>query len=363
MKNMTKGQDGFTFLRIFLSAILLAGTCAASAQTNPPTNITVSNAVQQASVHRLGVNLGDETYFDSGQIMKNLIFNNPGFEGLRYRMVYKCSKITSDTCQDDNQYAAMATNYWVAGTYRVLSGTEAGTEGTIKASVASSNCSGCGQTIQFDKTIALAKGDYIAVTQYTPGGGDAGWGESTTGGAVISTELNDLSPNTPGKQAMLLSASGTGQSAVMTQGFDTWSNLSFIQLNGNFEVTFRAKGVGGNNQMNVSARRLQSGQNSWLSQTLTLTNAWQDYTLTFTANETGSGVGPVQLNFTATGSNVELDDVSLNQTNSDPSNTTVFRDEVVNTLKELNPGTLRMMAAGAALGSDIPNQLQTPYAR
>jgi hypothetical protein len=361
MKTMTKGQAGISTLRIFLSAILLAGTCAASAQT--PTDIGISSSVQQASVHRLGVNLGDETYFDSGQIMKNLIFNNPGFEGLRYRMVYKCSKITSDTCQDDNQYAAMATNYWVNGTYRVLSGTQAGTQGTITASLASSSCSGCGQTITFDKSIALASGDYIAVTQYTPGGGDAGWAESTAGGGTIATELTDLSPNTPGKQAMLLSATGSGQSAVLTQGFDTWANLSFIQLNGNFEVTFRAKGMGGNNQLNVSARRLQNGQNAWLAQTLTLTNSWQDYTLTFTATETGSGVGPVHLDFTATGSNVELDDVSMNQTNSDPSNTTVFRDDVVNTLKELNPGTLRMMAAGAALASDIPNQLQTPYAR
>jgi alpha-L-arabinofuranosidase len=363
MKTMSKIHTGLINLGIILPGLLFAFTCAVSAQTTSPTNIDVSNAVQQASVHRLGVNLGDETYFDSGQIMKNLIFNNPGFEGLRYRMIYKCSKVTSNTCQDDNQYAAMATNYWVDGTYRVLSGTQAGTEGTIAASLASSNCSGCGQTIQFDKNIALASGDYIAVTQYIAGGGDAGWGESTAGGATITTELNDLSPNTPGKQAMLLSAAGTGQSAVMTQGFDTWSNLSFIQLNGNFEVTFRAKGMGGNNKINVSARRLQAGQSAWLSQTLTLTNSWQDYSLTFTANETGSGVGPVQLNFTVTGSNAELDDVSMNQINSDPSNTTVFRDDVVNTLKELNPGTLRMMAAGAALASDIPNQLQTPYAR
>jgi hypothetical protein len=60
---------------------------------------------------------------------------------------------------------------------------------------------------------------------------------------------------------------------------------------------------------------------------------------------------------------VELDDVSWQQTNSDPTNTTVFRDDVVTTLRQLNPGTIRMMAAGAALGSDLPNQLQVPYAR
>jgi len=361
MKKMTPGLTFLTALHIFITAILFTGACAASAQTT--TDVAISSSVQQASVHRLGVNLGDETYFDSGQIMKNLIFNNPGFEGLRYRMIFKCSKVTSNTCQDDNQYASMATSYWVDGTYRVLSGTQAGTQGNITASLASTSCKSCGQTIQFDKNIALASGDYIAVTQYTPGAGDAGWAKSTAGGATITTELTDLSPNTPGKQAMLLSAAAAGQSAVMTQGFDTWSNLSFIQMNGNFEITFRAKGKGGNNQLNVSARRLQAGQNSWISQTLTLTNNWQDYTLTFTANETGAGVGPIHLDFTAAGSNVELDDVSFDQTNSDPTNTTVFRDDVVNTLKELKPGTLRMMAAGAALGSDIPNQLQTPYAR
>jgi alpha-L-arabinofuranosidase len=51
------------------------------------------------------------------------------------------------------------------------------------------------------------------------------------------------------------------------------------------------------------------------------------------------------------------------QTDSSTTNPTVFRDDVVNALKALNPGTIRMMAAGAALGSDIPNQLAVPFAR
>ena len=113
----------------------------------------------------------------------------------------------------------------------------------------------------------------------------------------------------------------------------------------------------------MTVLRAQSGLAPYLNKTLTLTNNWQDYTLTFSANETGSAVGTVQLGFTASGSSVELDDVSLDQTNSSASNPTVFRDDVVNTLKQLNPGTIRMMAAGAALGSDIPNQLQVPFAR
>src|ERR1700730_7280740 len=83
-----------------LFTMIVLGCVIAHSQSTPVTNIEISNAVQQASVHRLGVNLGDQTYFDSGQIMKNLIFNNPGFEGLRYRMIYKCSKITANSCQD-----------------------------------------------------------------------------------------------------------------------------------------------------------------------------------------------------------------------------------------------------------------------
>jgi hypothetical protein len=63
-----------------------------------------------------------------------------------------------------------------------------------------------------------------------------------------------------------------------------------------------------------------------------LTNTWQNYTLTFSAAENGTAVGPVQLVFLAAGSSVELDDVSLDQTNSSTSNPTAFRDGVVSAL-------------------------------
>jgi len=267
-----------------------------------------------------------------------------------------CAAVTANTCTDDNEYSPMPTGYWNGATYSVLSGGSVGTSGTVISSTKNpSSCSGCGQIIQFDKSIKAAVGDYFVMTQPFPGNGDAGWWDNVSGGGTISSETTDLSPNTPGKQALLVSASGTGKSASVAQYFDDEDGLSFIQMNGAFEVTFRAKGVGGSNQLNVNVARLMpSGVANYLSQTVTLTNAWQDYTLTFTANETGSASGTAQLVFGASGSSVELDDVSLNQTNSSTSNPTAFRDDVVNTLKELNPGTLRMMAAGAALGSDLP---------
>ena len=109
----------------------------------------------------------------------------------------------------------------------------------------------------------------------------------------------------------MLNASGHGQQAGVTSYFDSYTSHSFIQLNGTFQVTFRAKGVGGNNQLYVNVQRNASGLGPYLSQTVTLSNGWQDYTLTFSASETGSAVGTVGVALEASGAAVELDDVSL----------------------------------------------------
>lgn len=345
-------------------SVILFFLAAESSYAQTATNIQVTSTVQQATVHRLGVNLGDQTYWDSGQMLKNLVFINPGFEGLKYRSIMRCASVTASTCTDDNDYSPQPTGYWNNATYTVLSGAAAGTTGKVISSTKNpSSCSGCGQIIQFDKNVNMAFQDYVVLTNSFPGKGDVGWWDTTTGGGTISTETTDLSPNTPGKQALLLDASGSGQSAIVTSYFDSMSGLSFIQMNGNFEVTFRARGIKGDQTLNVSVQRLQTGSAPYLSQSIKLKNSWQDYTLNFTANETGSAQGTVQLVFSVAGSTVELDDVSLDQTNSSASNPTPWRDDVVNALKELNPGTIRMMASGAALGSDIPNQLQVPFAR
>jgi hypothetical protein len=334
---------------------------SAIAQT-VPTNINVTANVQQRSVHRLGVNLGDQTYWDSGQMLKNLVFQNPGFEGMKYRSIFYCAVATATTCQDNNQGSPQPTGFWTGGTYYVMSGNAAGATGTVVSSTGANNAVvGAGQTLQFDQNLNLSSGDYVSVVNYFPGSGTDGWWASTSGGATITTEMTDLSPETPGKQALLLSASGSGQSAGVVQYFDGWTGISFVQLNGSFQVTFRAKGVGGNNQLSVLAQRL--GYGPYTQQTLTLTNQWQDYTLTFSAAETGKAIGTVQLVFNVSGSNVELDDVSWTQTNSSASNTSPFRDGVVQALKELNPGTIRMMASAAGLGSDVINQIQVPFAR
>jgi hypothetical protein len=346
----------------FLLFVIWLGLASSSLAQTAPTGIQISGALQQPSVTRLGVNLGDQTYWDSGQMLKNLVWRNPGFEGLAYRTILGCGVVTANTCQDNNQGSPQPAGFWAKGTYEVMSGKQIGVTGTVVKSTAANNAViGAGQTITFDKNLDLDSGDVISVKNYFPGGGDQGWWAGASGGGSYSTETTDLSPETPGKQALLMNANGPGQSVSAIQYFDTWTGLSFIQLNGAFEITFRAKGVGGNNQLQVEANRLDG--EFYVSQRITLTDAWRDYKLTFTANENGTAVGTIQLSFSAAGGNVELDDVSLDQTNSSTSNPTAFRDDVVSALQELHPGTIRMMASEAALGSDVLNQLQVPYAR
>jgi len=358
-----KSIRGLAHLFLGLAVAVLAAT-SAFGQTPVPTNIQISNTVLQSNVTRLGINLGDQTYWDSGQMMKNLVFRNPGFEGMVYRSILTCGTVTANSCMDTNQWSGHPTGFWTGGTYEVLSGASMGVTGTVVSSTKNPNsCNNCGQIVVFDKNLSLAAKDYVVVRNTFPGNAQAGWWPNTSGGGTLTTDLTDLSPETPGKQALSMNAAGTGMSAGVTSWFDTWTGKSFVQLNGAFQVTFRAKGTGGTNLLQVSLQRLMSGLPTYLSKTVTLTNAWQDYTLSFAAAETGSAIGNVGLTFSASGANVLLDDVSLIQTNSNPANTTAFRDDVVDALVALKPGVIRMMASYAQIGAELQDQIAPPFAR
>ena len=357
-------QSRYAIFFLFSIAVFLRAPLDSFAQTTTPTNIQISNAYVQPSVTRLGINLGDQTSYDSGQMLKNVVFGNSGFEGMKYRSILNCVVVAANTCTDTNTYSHQPTGFWTGGTYLVVSGAQTGVAGKIVASVAiPTTCSGCGQqVVTFDKSLGLAVGDYVAVTNSFPGNAQVGWQASVTGAATLATDLTDLSPETPGKQALRITATGANDSASVVHGWDTTNGRTFIQMNGHYTVSFRAKGVGGNNILNVNVERLTPGWSYFLNQNVTLSSSWADYTLTFTASENGSAVGPVRLAFQVAQAAVLLDDVSLTQTDSDPTNTTAFRDDVVNTLKELRPGTIRMNTT-SEIGADLYDQIAVPFAR
>jgi hypothetical protein len=345
--------------RFFLPFILMplcgTGLCA---QT---TNISIGAAVLQPSVKRFGINLGSLTNYDSGQITNNLVMQNPGFEGQIWNSTIRCASGTSSTCTDDDQYSSWPAGFWNGATYQVFYGTASGRSGTIASWSASGN--GQGGTLNFaDSGVAPAVGDYVIVRKAVPGGSSQGWWPSTWGAGTITDNFTDLPPGTLGKQTAVLTAPTVSDAASLAGYFDSLSGHTFIQLNGTYQIQFKAKATGGSNQVNVSVTRF--GVATYFYQTVSLTNSWNTYNLTFAAAENGSDVGTVGVTFgTAGADSLELDDVSLTKTSGNPANTTEFRDEVLTALQMLQPGVLRYWANGGQLGDTLDNLIASQFGR
>jgi hypothetical protein len=94
--------------------------------------------------------------------------------------------------------------------------------------------------------------------------------------------------------------------------------------------------------------------------------AWQTYKIDFSAKEDGSAVGTVGLTFSIAQCSILLDDVELTPVETPAqtaNNPTAFRDEVVQTLRDLRPGILRFMDSGTSFGSTLDDLIAPPFGR
>ncbi len=209
-----------------------------SAQPAPGiTTITIGPEVLHTGVKRLGINLSGQSFYDSGQMLRNLTFRNPGFEGETWQSILRCKSVSATTCTDENQYAVWPAGFLDGAHYEFLSGRSRGITGVVRSSTAAAN----GQGMALGLATPPAAGDFILVRMDKPGDAQAGWWTSLNGGATLSTEFKDLSPNTPGKQALRIDASGPNQSAAISSYFDSFEGRSFVHLNGKITLAFRAK--------------------------------------------------------------------------------------------------------------------------
>ncbi len=341
-------------------AIILSLLCVgrASAQS---TNIAIGSTVLQPSVKRLGINLGTLTNYDSGQMYKNLITQNPGFEGQIWNATIRCAYGTATSCTDENQWSSWPAGFWAGASYQFFYGTAAGRSGTVFSSSAPGY--GAGVILNFgDSGVAPAQGDYVIVRRKVPGGSTGGWFPYTSGNGFVTDNLTDLPPGTLGTQTTSLTAPTASDYATLSAYFDSTAGISFTQLNGNYQLQFKAKGTGGSNSIYV--RVVRYGGSTYISQNVALSSSWNTYNLTFAAAENGSALGTVGVQFSTSGADsFELDDVSLTQTGTDPTNTTVFRDGVVNALRILQPGVLRYWGGNGQLGDTLDNLLTPGFGR
>jgi alpha-L-arabinofuranosidase len=366
---------------VLISLLVLVPLTAC--QTTPPapqpsiTTINISPEPLHTHVKRLGINLSGQSFYDSGQMLRNLTFRNPGFEGETWQSILHCKSATPTTCTDENQYATWPAGFLDNARYELISGPNRGSSGTVAHSSASTPTQGVTLTLA-NPPKPPTSGDFILVRLDKPGTADAGWWINPQNGATVSTELNDLSPNTPGKQALRVDATGPNQSATVNSYFDSMQGHSFVQLHGHFTLTFRAKfieekglshpretrvGSSGTN-LEVKLERLDTthGLHTFFSKSIPLGPAWHDYTFDILADDLPNAVGTVGLTFTVAQAEVLLDDVALTAAAA-PNNPTAFRNEVVQTLRDLRPGVLRYMDNGTNFGSSLDNLLAPPLAR
>ncbi len=352
------------FIRGYVAALTLV-LCGghAHAQSTPvqSTNVSIQTGVLQAPIKRLGINLGTLDNYDSGQMSKNLIIGNPGFEGQIWNSTIRCAYGSATSCVDENVYAAWPAGFWNGATYQIFYGTAAGRSGTVANSTAAGY--GEGAILNFaDSGVAPAEGDYLIVHKTVPGSSSAGWSPYTSGAGTITDNLTDLPPGTQGKQTTVLTAPSQNDFANISYFFDSTAGKTFLQLNGNYQLQFKAKGIGGYDQMYVTVTRY--GVATYINQVLNLTNSWQTYDLTFAASEDGSAIGTVGVAFSTIGATAfELDDVSLTPVGGEASNTTHFRDSVVDALQTLQPGTLRYWGNNGHLGETLDNFLTPAFGR
>ncbi|HEY0758916.1 MAG TPA: hypothetical protein VGD59_06640 [Acidisarcina sp.] len=347
-------------LLLIVPAILSSPRSAAQGATT----ITVDSAVKLSGAKRLGINMGAQDYYDSQQTMRNILFRNPGFEGEMVQSILHCKTVTATSCTDDNSSAYWGSNFFINAAAEFITGGAAGVHASVASSLGASGQTGVGATLNFAAPPpGLSAGDYVVVRMQKLGNAQAGWWTYLSGGASLASELQDLSPNSPGLQALRINAAGSGQYATVSSYADSSASQPFIQMKGGYTLFFRAKGTGGANQVAISLNRLlpSGARVPFFNQTTSLTTGWQDYSYYFQANDTGA-VGTIALTFTLNSASMLLDDVSLTA-DAAPGNVTAYRNEVVSTLQALNPGVLRYMDTGASFGSSISNMIAPTFAR
>jgi hypothetical protein len=356
--------------RVSLAVLALIAAIAVPLSTCQPepgaggqvTRLRVTDRVEVASVKRLGINLGSQDFYDAGQMTKNLLFRNPGFEGMSYRTILHCDVGGAGSCVDKRQGVKFPADFWTGAAFEILDGIAAGRRGKVIASEPVSGPDGCALGLE-GKGTPIAAGDWLAVAKEFPGDPALGWWPTLKGGAVLKAERVDLSPATQGRQALRVEASGSGQTAQIKSYFDTTEGRTFLRLRGRFRLSFRAKSLGGFKVLHVRVARVVPNALSYLEQDVKIAGGWADYHQDFAANEAAGPAAPVEVSLTVAGGDMLLDDVDLEPLNGDPDNRTAFRDEVLQTLRELRPGILRMMSTNAGLGSTVDDLLAPPMAR
>ncbi len=360
----------FCILTFLLSAVFVHSQ-------STPTTVTISSAVEMGGIDRPGINLGGIGDYGSQQLLKSLNYVNGGyFPGTYAGTTYACSSGGSNSpttwynsITDASGYGA---NFWAGASYVAINAATGASYGSGVITASTANTGSTGVTFTLSSALSAAcnpsQNDVLIVRQTGPNGLFAP-NQLLNVCASASWNTSDLSPSSSNTQHSLAMPTGCGLTFYIDATVSNRTNanaslaaqqVNFINLNGSYSATFKAKCLVAGCSINFSVGRL--GGTTYLPSTTispgfnaTPGVGWTTYNYPFTASETGTQSTTVSYSFTCTGSCL-LQDADVIEGSTLPGNTTAFRDAVVSELQRLHPGSIRYMDASLWC-SDVADEI------
>lgn len=324
--------------------LLIAFLCTAQA---PPAadlvDAVVSRSASLPDTPRIGLNLGIWTSWGAEQLSANVLMN-PGFEGVIDRAIVVVRDPQGDSFSDDTDWLARPPGFWNQAAFHVLTGREAGKQGTVLRSSRT--------FFQLANPLpGLAPGDIVAVTKTDDQQLPTQWWLEGQGHAI---DRSSPRPGSFGHRSLRLLPNSAAASYLDAIG-DRAGKL--LPLNGEWTLSVWARASDDSGRLRVRIDR--SGTPPFLDVLIPLEAEWREYRWTMNPADTGAPATlTVRFANASDGVDVWLDDASLRPRTANP---TAFRDEAVETLRTIRPGYLRDWQG--QLGDTLANRLAPAHAR
>jgi len=330
----------------------------AAAVSGTAVELTVDKAVFIEETHRLGLNFGTWTTWGAEQLCQNIIMN-PGFEGRLDRIAVIVTRHGSDTFSDERGLGS-PDGYWKGATYDIRSGPSAGQKGKI---VDSYNVGerGLPQYFTAGPLPPIDEKDVIAITKFDDGGDTVPmWWIPEMSKHLVYPDPDERRPGSPGTQ-----------SAVLMPEVGYWVELQYyldalpvragklLLIDGKWKFSIWAKSDEAGNTLHILFKRL-NGTTPFLSEVITLTDEWEEYSFEFTGEDDGTPE-VLKLGLIArgtTGSRIWIDDLYLGK--AEPTGTE-FRAEDFDAIRRMHLEYLRDHQG--QIGDWLPNRLKGPWGR
>ena len=305
--------------------------------------VTGSNTVKVAAPQLAGRQIGAQTQYDNGQILKNLYFNghNAGNEpwyqaeiwGIQSGGTISTTQIQSNI--NNNNYASITAGYWIGSTITFYTlGAAPGSDVFCTSTITGNTTAGTspnGPVITFSPACGSAPTPGVQIFRITKtsSGSPGEW--FCTGGGGCNYEQSDVCTPDCGVQALEFNATSgdvTGQLVNDQTSQDQYYSINGGTWTGAFRIKLKS---GTPHAVTFTVFR---GGTTLCSFTTTPTGSWVAFSSATCVNPVDAGAAaPQQITSRLTvpaGQDVLFDNFDFRKTSGgDASNTTEFRDEVV----------------------------------